>query len=139
MSQSMSPAMRRYTSSVLLLMGGYAAILVGVNIFFKNSHPTGLSAYAAAILPALPIIGVFAAIGRLMIELRDEYLRMLFVRQTLIATAFMLSIATAWGFLEAFELVPHVDAYYAAILWFGGLGVGACFNKVAERRAGEAA
>ena len=50
--------------SVLLLMGGYVATLVGVNLFFKNSAPTGLSAYAAALLPALPVIGVFVAIGR---------------------------------------------------------------------------
>lgn len=134
-----SPEMRRYTKSVILLMSAYVAILIGVNIFFRNSHPTGLSAYAAAILPALPIIGVFAVIGRLLVELRDEYIRMLFVRQILIATGFTLSVATAWGFLEAFELVPHAEAYYAAMLWFGGLGIGSCVNKLASLRTSEEA
>lgn len=40
----MTPEHRRYTRAVMLLMGGYVATLVGVNLFFKNSAPTGLSA-----------------------------------------------------------------------------------------------
>jgi len=98
--------------------------------FFKNSSPTGVSAYAAAILPALPIIGVFVAMGRYLADEQDEYIRMLTVRQTLWATGFALSVATIWGFLENFELVGHVDAYYVAVLWFGGLGIGSCMNRL---------
>ena len=123
-------AQRRYTKTVLLLMAGYVLILVGVITFFKNSAPSGLSAYAAAVLPALPIIGVFAAIGRYLVDEQDEYVRMLMVRQTLWATGFALSAATIWGFLESFDLVDHVDAYYVAVLWFGGLGLGACMNRL---------
>jgi hypothetical protein len=125
-----NPAQRRYNRSVILLSLAYALILFGVITFFKNSSPTGLSAYAAAILPALPIIGVFFAMGRYLVDEQDEYLRMLTVRQTLWASGFMLSVATIWGFLENFDLVHHIDAYYAAVLWFGGLGLGACINKL---------
>lgn len=125
---------KRYTATVILLMSGYAAILVGVNAFFTNSAPTGLSAYAAASLPALPILGVFFAMGRLLVRLRDEYQRVLLTRQLLIATAFALSVATVWGFIESFGLAPHIPAYYGAILWFGGLGLGGCVNALLERR-----
>ena len=125
-----NPAQRRYNRSVILLSLAYALILFGVISFFKNSSPTGLSAYAAAILPALPIIGVFFAMGRYLVDEQDEYLRMLTVRQTLWASGFMLSVATIWGFLENFDLVHHIDAYYAAVLWVGGLGLGACINKL---------
>jgi hypothetical protein len=52
------------------------------------------------------------------------------VRQTLWASAFALSVATVWGFLESFDMVGHVDAYYVAVLWFGGLGLGSCINKL---------
>ena len=52
------------------------------------------------------------------------------VRQTLWASGFALSVATIWGFLENFDLVGHVEAYYIAVLWFGGLGLGACINKL---------
>jgi hypothetical protein len=134
-----NPAIRRYTISVALLMSAYVLALIGVNIFFENSAPTGLSAYAAAVLPALPIVGVFFVIGRLLVELKDEYVRMLMVRQTLIATAFMLSVATIWGFIQDFGLLPHVPAYWAAVIWFGGLGVGGCVNAVLESRGGRQA
>src|SRR3954471_21912881 len=126
----MSAAKRRYNRTVLILMFAYMLILFGVIIFFKNSSPTGVSAYAAAILPALPIIGVFVAIGRYLLDEQDEYIRMLMVRQTLWASGFALSVATIWGFLESFDLVEHVDAYSVAIVWFGGLGLGACINRL---------
>ena len=125
-----SPVQRRYNRSVLLLSAAYALILFGVIAFFRNGPPHGPSAYAAAILPALPIIGIFAAIGRYMIDESDEYLRMLLVRQSLWASAFSLSIATIWGFLESFDLVGHIESYYVAVLWFGGLGLGALMNRL---------
>ncbi|MFZ5749378.1 MAG: hypothetical protein ACOY45_17180 [Pseudomonadota bacterium] len=132
-------AQRRYTMSVLLLMTGYVFILFGVISFaVRNPLPLqGWPGYILGVLPALPVIGVFFVIGRYLVEEQDEYLRMQFVRQALVATGFALSIATAWGFLENFGLVPHVYAYYAAILWFAGLGVGACWNKIAGLRGGQ--
>ncbi len=132
-----NPAFRRYTWSVMLLMTAYVLVLIGVNLYFDNSAPTGAAAYAAAILPALPIVGVFIVIGRLLVDLRsDEYVRMLLVRQTLVATAFALTVATVWGFLEDFDLAPHLEAYWFAVLWFGGLGVGGCANAFLESRGG---
>ncbi len=133
-SKPMNSAHRRYTVSVMLLMTGYVLALVGVNSFFRHSSPPGVSAFAAAVLPALPIIGVFVAMGRLLVEEPDEYRRMLLVRQCLVATAFALGIATVWGFLEDFDQVPHVPGYWAAILWFGGLGVGSCVNRLTQPR-----
>ena len=84
----------------------------------------------SAIAPALPIIGIFGAMGRYLIEEQDEYVRMLMVRQTLWASGFALSVATIWGFLESFELAGHIDAYYLAVVWFLGLGIGGCINKL---------
>ena len=51
-----TPAQRRYNRSVLLLCTAYALILFGVITFFRNSAPTGVSAYAAAILPAMRVL-----------------------------------------------------------------------------------
>jgi hypothetical protein len=68
--------------------------------------------------------------GRYLADEQDEFVRMLTVRQTLYASAFALSVATVWGFLENFDLVDHIDAYYIAVLWFGGLGLGSCINKL---------
>ncbi|MFM9828179.1 MAG: hypothetical protein ACKVOB_05445 [Sphingomonas sp.] len=131
---AMSPAMRRYNRDIIVLSLVYAALLIGAVFAFKHHLVTGFMAYPVATLPALPIIGMFAAIGRLLADERDEYLRMLLVRQTLVATAFALSIATVWGFMESFEVVGHVESYYVAILWFGGLGVGSLANRLIDGR-----
>ena len=134
LDMAMRNSKRRYNRSIALLMSSYGLILFGV-ISYASRHPLhGPLGYAVGVLPALPIIGVFFAIGRYLVEEPDEYLRVRLVRQALIATGFTLSIATAWGFLENFDLVGHAPGYYAATLWFAGLGLGACWNKLAAMR-----
>ena len=125
-----SPAQRRYNRTVLVLSACYGILLIGAGALFKYHHLAGPAAYCVAIMPALPIVGIFAAIGRYLVDESDEFLRMLMVRQTLIASGFALSIATVWGFLESFDVAPHVDAYWIAVLWYGGLSLGACINKL---------
>ncbi|MFL6862711.1 MAG: hypothetical protein ACJ8DZ_06905 [Allosphingosinicella sp.] len=125
-----SAAMRRYNRRVLWLSALYGLFLIGAVYAFNRHLLSGAPAYGAALLPALPIIGIFAAIGGYLVEEQDEYVRMLMVRQTLWASGFALSAATIWGFLESFDLVGHVESFYVAVLWFGGLGLGACMNKL---------
>ena len=126
-------AQRRYNIRILLLGVLYALLLFGTVWLFVGHRAHGMIAYIVAVLPALPIVGMFGVIGRYLVEEKDEYLRDWFVRQALVATGFALSVATVWGFLENFDLVPHVYAYYAAILWFAGLGVGSCTNRLWSR------
>jgi hypothetical protein len=126
-----SLARRRYNMGVLGCSAGYAGALIGATAYFNN-HPDArsITAYAAAIMPALLIVGIFFSIGRYLVEESDEYQRMLMMRQTLVASALALSLATVWGFLESFGLAPHVDAYWLAVVWFAGLGLGACVNAM---------
>jgi hypothetical protein len=86
--------------------------------------------FGLALLPGLAIIGVFWAIGRLMVEEPDEFLRMLVIRQSLIATGFAMCAASVWGFLESAGVVQHLDAYWWAVAWFFGLGIGAAANRI---------
>ena len=125
-----SPTTRRYNRRVIVLSLAYAATLMGAVYAFNHHLIGGPARYVAAILPALSIVGIFFAIGRYLVEEQDEYLRMLMIRQTLWASGFSLSIATIWGFLESFDLVEPVPSYAVAVLWFGGLGLGACVNKL---------
>ena len=126
----------RYNRSVILLTVAYAFTLFGVNAYFDNGPPHGILAYLAAAIPAFPIVGIFVAIARYLRDEPDEYIRVLEVRKALIATGFTLTVATIWGFIESFDLAPHVDAYWAAVLWFGGLGLGSCVNKFEARGSG---
>jgi len=123
-------ARRRLTRSVLALVTSYVVILTAVAVFFRQGGHVGALAYAVAVLPALPIVGMVLVFSRYLAEESDEYLRMKFNRQVLIATGLMLTVATIWGFLERFGLVSHVDASWAGFLWVFGFGVGRVVNRL---------
>ena len=137
MSRYRSPAIRRYQLRLGAALAAYIVTLSAALRFVGGGEVTGVPAYALALLPGLSVAAMFWAIGRLLVEEGDEYIRMLMVRQALVATGLTLSIATMWGFLENLGLVPHVDAFYIAILWFGGLGVGACYNRLTLGDSGQ--
>jgi hypothetical protein len=123
-------AWKRYNWRVIWLSLLYAAFLLPAVYGFKHHLILGAGAWLVAILPAIPIIGIFAAMGRYLVEEQDEYVRMLMVRQMLWAMGFTLSVATIWGFLDNFGLVGHADGYWVVVAWFFGLGIGGIFNKL---------
>ena len=134
-SLNRSPAMKKYTIRIVVLMTAYVIALISSITIFKSYNLEGPLAYALAIVPALPIIGVFWAVMRLLVEEQDEYIRMLLVRQTLIATGFCLTVMTIWEFLQNFDLVPPGNGRFgAAFFWFVGLGFGAIYNWAINRR-----
>jgi FtsH-binding integral membrane protein len=130
MGKFQNPAYRRYLARVAVAMSLYLISIFAAVRLVVHGGVGGPAAYALAVLPGLCIVAVFWAVARLIIEQEDEYQRMLLVRQTLVATGFSLSLASVWGFFEAFNLAPHIDAYYVAILWFAGLGIGALYNRL---------
>jgi hypothetical protein len=132
-----TPAVRRYLKRLTILMCSYLVIFFAAVWLFRHGPLLGPFAWPLAIAPALPIIGVFWAVMRLLVEERDEYLRMLFVRQALIATGFCLTVTTIWEFLQNFDLVPPGNGGFgAAVFWFIGLGIGGIVNKLTLGEAG---
>ena len=132
MIRASNPAQRRYVRRVAITTLAYLVTLFVAIHYVAHGIVTGPLAYVLGVLPGISVAGFFWAIGRLIVEEQDEYLRMLLVRQALVATGFTLSLVTIWGFLENLQLVPHVDAFYVAILWFFGLGVGGCWNRFSQ-------
>ncbi len=140
MSRYKSPATRRYLARMAVLMTLYLVTLFAAVYAFRHDLVLGPMAWPLAILPALPIIGVFWAVMRLLVEEPDEFLRMLLVRQALIATGFCLTVTTIWEFLQNFDLVPPGNGGFgAAFFWFMGLGVGAIYNRLTLGTAGNCA
>lgn len=140
MARPLSPAARRYTWRLAVLMAIYLVTLFAAVTLFRNGSVEGALAWLLAIAPALPIIGVFWAVMRFILEERDEFIRMLIVRQCLVATGFCLTVMTVWEFLQNFELVPPGNGGFgAAFFWFVGLGVGAIYNKLTMGTAGSCA
>ena len=129
-----SPAMRRYLKRLAVCMTIYVVLIFAVGWLFRHAPPTGALAWGAAVLPALPILGTFWTIFRLLEEETDEYIRHMLVRQSLFATAFCLSIMTVWEFLQNYDVVPAgTGGFGAAFCWFVGLGIGGMLNGLANR------
>lgn len=140
MSRKYSPAARRYTVRLAVLMTVYVALLLFAKLMFKHGMAQGIVAYIVALLPALPILGVFWAVMRLIVEEKDEFVRLLHVRQSLVATGFCLTVMTGWEWLQNFDLVPQGNGGFgAAFFWFFGLGVGALYNRITMGTAGSCA
>jgi len=121
---------RRYIWRMLAASVVYLSSLFLASYVIEVANPPTSVAVALAIVPGIAVVGYIWAIGRLIVELEDEFLKMLAIRQALIATAIALSLASVWGFLEKFELVAHVDAFWWPTIWFFGLGIGAVSNKI---------
>ena len=131
MAIKMSPAGRRYTVRIAVLMGFYLVLFFVATWLFRHDRPNGITAYALALAPAVPVIGLFWAVMRFMVEETDEFMRLLLVRQCLFASGFSFAILTVWEFLQNFDLVPSGNGGFGAIFfWAIGLGLGAVYNKV---------
>ncbi len=140
MSIPMSPAARRYTYRLAILMTGYVLLLFAAVWLFRHNRPSGVIAYVVAIAPAVPVIGVFWAVMRFVVEEKDEFIRMLMVRQCLVATGFCLTVVTVWEFLQNFDLVEKGNGGFgAAFFWFMGLFIGQMYNKFTLGTSGSCA
>jgi hypothetical protein len=115
---------------VSIAMVVYDAGLLGAKYLIAQGGVSEPLAFALALVPGLAVVGLFYAVGMLIVEQTDEFLRMLLVRQNLIAIGFALSLASVWGFLEAFDLVPHIAAFYIVVVWAVGLLLGGAVNRV---------
>jgi len=123
-------AQRRYIKRVAIFSSLYLATFALMTFLDQEVELPFAVRVMIGVLPGLAVSGIFWAIGRLIVEEQDEFMRMLIIRQSLIASGLALTSASVWGFLEAADIAPHVDAYWFAIIWFFGLGVGAVFNRI---------
>lgn len=123
-----SVAGRRYNRRALVWPFAYMALLFAAIAGYKAGL-SGPILWLLALLPALPVLYLLWALARYLVEETDEYLRMRAAIAALWATGFMLGLATVWGFLETFRLVPHVPAWAVVPIWAIGLGLGTLANR----------
>lgn len=122
---AMPAYMKRYSFRILGFGLAYCgAFIGGVSLMQSSNAPSGIAAYVVATIPALFVIGMIWSIFRMIIECDDEYQRMLFTKAILLATGVTLAMTTLWGFLEAFDLAPHIDLYWVVCIWFPMTGLG---------------
>lgn len=133
------PEKLRYLIRIAVAMVLYLGSLFAAEILIEDRGLSGAPAYMLAALPGLAFAAVFWIFVRLIVEERDEFFRMLYMRQMLVATGITLTAAAVWGFLETYLPVPHVKAFWWPTIWCFGLGIGAIYNKVTMGTYGECA
>jgi hypothetical protein len=123
-----NPAFRRYLRRFVPLTFAYGASIALATAVIPDDAPAGIGTIALAVLPGLAVVGWLWAMVRLLVELDDEYLRMLEVRKFLVATGTTLTVTSVWGILELYTSVPKLPAFFVFPLWCLGLAVGAVLN-----------
>lgn len=136
-SKDKTRASHRYLARMAITMAFYLITLFLAEHLIEDRGVTGWPAALLASLPGLSFAGVIWVFGALIIEEQDEFFRMLYVRQGLIATAISFTLAAVWGFLETYKIVDPVAAFWWPTIWCFGLGIGAIFNKLKYGTYGE--
>lgn len=136
-SKDKTRASHRYLARMAITMAFYLITLFLAEHLIEDRGVTGWLAAVLASLPGLSFAGVIWVFGALIIEEQDEFFRMLYVRQGLIATAISFTLAAIWGFLETYKIVDPVAAFWWPTIWCFGLGIGGIFNKLKYGTYGE--
>lgn len=128
---------RRFLGRLGISITVFGLSVVAAEYLIVQGLVGGPLVWVLAVIPGLAMGGIFYAYSMLIIEQKDEFIRMLVLRQWIIATGIALSFATVWGFLERFELVAHVNPYYVAFVWIAGFGFGGFVNRITHGAWGE--
>jgi hypothetical protein len=128
----LTPAQRAHTRRVLWLLLAYLIILPPLVWVRAHTSVAGPIPLLMAVLAALPVLGMFASWGRYLSDERDEYHQAVTLRRIAIATNATMGAAVVWGFLQAFGVMPVVEAYWVPFLWIviqGAFGCVAVFSR----------
>lgn len=112
---------------------GAAAYLVssGLATWLVPDHaPPSAGPVALAVLAGAGTLVWIWATARYLVEIDDEYQRLLQVRGMLVATGLTLSICSVWGMIELYTTAPHLPLFLVFPIWCLGLFAGTLVNKL---------
>jgi undecaprenyl pyrophosphate phosphatase UppP len=132
----LTPAQRAHMRRVLWLLLAYAVILPPLVWLQAHRNVSHMLSLAMAIVASLPVLGIFASWGRYVSDEQDEYHQALTLRRIAVATNATMGAAVVWGFLQAFGVMPLIEAYWIPFAWVVIQGVFACIEMAATHNRG---
>lgn len=132
----LSPAQRAHLRRTMWLLLVYALVLPPLVWLRAHRHMSDAAALVMAIGASLPVLGIFASWGRYVSDERDEYHQSLTLRRMAVATNGTMGAAIVWGFLQAFGVMPLVEAYWIPLVWVVLQGASACIAMASRGRHG---
>ncbi|MXO51796.1 hypothetical protein GRI42_10830 [Erythrobacter gaetbuli] len=125
-----SAATLAYNKRVIASSFGYVLGLGLAITVWRNYELSAPAVFAISLLPVLPTFGIIWAMARYLSDETDEYLRHRTIMASIHGLGLVLSVGILWGFLEMFELVPHVWAWWVLPAWAIGTGLSNLWQKV---------
>ena len=125
-----SSAKRRFMRMHLILSVLYIALVLLASWFVPDDAKATPMVIFWAVLPGLVVIGWIWNMGRYLMEMSDEYLRLLEIRKILVATGLTLAVSAGWGIIELFAAVPRLPVFFVFPIWCLGLMVGQIVNRL---------
>jgi hypothetical protein len=129
-----TPAQRAHTRRTLWLMLVYLIILPPLVWLHAHRHIGPAVSLLMAVVASLPLLGFFASWGRYLSDENDEYHQAMTLRRIAVATTATMGAAVVWGFLQAFGVMPLVEAYWIPFVWVVIQGAQACVGTAFGRR-----
>lgn len=122
-------AHQRYLRRTMIVSLAYVlSLVVAIAGYRYLPHGSPLM-WAVAILPAVPIVIWIGFMALYLREETDEFERAVQTESALWAMGGLMAIASVWGFLEMFDLAPHVPAWSAFPLWAALIGPAQAFVR----------
>jgi hypothetical protein len=132
----LTPAQRAHIRRVLWLMLAYIIVLPPL-VWLRAMHHISVAVVVVmAIIASLPCLGFIASWGRYISDERDEYHEALTLRRVAVATNATMGAAVVWGFLQAFGVMPLIEAYWVPFVWVVMQGIFACVGMASSRNRG---
>lgn len=124
-----SPAGRRYVKRFIPTMAAYVVLVFGASLAFDRLALSGPVAWALAIAPAIPILGVIAIMGLYLKEETDEFQRNILVESMLWGFGLTMAVTSVWGFAEIYIEAPPLPAFWVFPMFCMGMGLSQPFVR----------
>jgi len=118
-----TPAQLRLQRRVVLSSLAFAVVLIPIVYAVRHGYVAGPWRTVLALVPAIPLIALFASYSRYLSEETDEYVRTLVVKSILSATTVTMVCTVVWGCLVEIGGAPPIALWWVAFAWIFAQGV----------------
>lgn len=129
-SNPTTQAQRRYYREFAIAIVAYVVVL-WASVYGLKHGVVGAAKYAVAVVPAIPLAGVFIAIVR-WLRATDEYQRQSTITALAIAGGLTALIQVTYGFLETTGL-PNMSVWVSYVIFMATWGIAMAILHVTHR------
>lgn len=128
-------ASRRYLQILLPAMLLFLAASFGIDWIDDNTNASQFTLAWLAIAPILLLLSTYWAQWRFLQEV-DEYIRMIHVKALICGLIVVMTVATAWGYIEEYASIPSIGIFWLNPIFWMSYGVFATvITKLEEKPA----